>query len=61
MANGDIDFAKINVANGDIDFAKISVGNGDITNAMIGSVANTKLTGTITNAQIAANILQKQK
>ena len=53
-----IGFAKISVANGDIDFAKISVGNGNITNAMIGTgVDGSKLTGTITNATIAANAI----
>lgn len=59
-ASAGITFAKISVADGDIDGAKIS-SNGNITNAMIGSVATSKLTGTITNAQIAANAITSAK
>ena len=59
-ASAGITFAKISVADGDIDGAKIS-SNGNITNAMIGSVATSKLTGTITNAQIAANAITAAK
>lgn len=65
IASGsNIDFAKINAANAitnamisattSIDFAKITIGDGNITNAMIGSVGTSKLTGTINSAQIAA-------
>jgi hypothetical protein len=56
-----IGFAKISVGNGDIDFAKISVGNGDITNAMINAVGTNKLSGTISNAQIAAGAITSAK
>ena len=59
-ASAGITFAKISVANGDIDGAKIS-SNGNITNAMIGAVATSKLTGTISNAQIEANAITAAK
>ena len=59
-ATGGISFAKISVANGDIDGAKISA-NGNINSAMIGSVSNTALVGTITLAQIGANSINAAK
>ena len=59
-ATGGISFAKISVANGDIDGAKIST-NGNINSAMIGSVSNTALVGTITLAQIGANSINAAK